>query len=295
MNALTPGTSKMAFIGLGVMGRSMAMNLISAGYALKIYTRSKDSAGDVLAAGAEWAESAGAAAQDVDAVVTIVGYPSDVEAIYLADEGIVAQAAAGTLLIDMTTSDPSLAVRIATAAGAQGQQSLDAPVSGGDVGAREARLSIMVGGEAAAFERAQPIFDTLGQTIVHQGPAGTGQHTKMCNQITIASNMIGIMEALVYACRAGLDPDQVLKSIGTGAAGSWSLNNLLPRVINGDYEPGFYVRHFIKDMEIALAEAEKMKVRLPGLDLARRLYEDVVKLGGESYGTQALYMVYDNN
>lgn len=293
MNALAPGTSTVAFIGLGVMGRSMALNLVKAGYTLNVYTRSKDKAADVLSAGATWADSAGEAVQDADAVVTIVGFPEDVEAVYLADDGIVARAPEGALLIDMTTSDPSLAVRIYDAAKARGQQSLDAPVSGGDIGAREARLSIMVGGDEDAFARAEPLFDVMGQAIVRQGAAGAGQHTKMCNQITIASNMVGIMEALVYAYRAGLDPDQVLKSISTGAAGSWSLNNLLPRVINGDYAPGFFVRHFIKDMEIALAEAERMKVRLPGLDLARRLYEEVVKLGGESYGTQALYMVYD--
>lgn len=293
MNTLAPGTSTVAFIGLGVMGRSMALNLVKAGYTLNVYTRSKDKAADVLSAGATWADSAGEAVQDADAVVTIVGFPEDVEAVYLADDGIVARAPEGALLIDMTTSDPSLAVRIYDAAKARGQQSLDAPVSGGDIGAREARLSIMVGGDEDAFARAEPLFDVMGQAIVRQGAAGAGQHTKMCNQITIASNMVGIMEALVYAYRAGLDPDQVLKSISTGAAGSWSLNNLLPRVINGDYAPGFFVRHFIKDMEIALAEAERMKVRLPGLDLARRLYEEVVKLGGESYGTQALYMVYD--
>ena len=293
MNALAPGTSTVAFIGLGVMGRSMALNLVKAGYTLNVYTRSKDKAADVLSAGATWADSAGEAVQDADAVVTIVGFPEDVEAVYLADDGIVARAPEGALLIDMTTSDPSLAVRIYDAAKARGQQSLDAPVSGGDIGAREARLSIMVGGDEDAFARAEPLFDVMGQAIVRQGAAGAGQHTKMCNQITIASNMVGIMEALVYAYRAGLDPDQVLKSISPGAAGSWSLNNLLPRVINGDYAPGFFVRHFIKDMEIALAEAERMKVRLPGLDLARRLYEEVVKLGGESYGTQALYMVYD--
>ena len=295
MSTLDPGTTKMAFIGLGIMGRSMALNLIKAGYRLTVYTRTKEKGADVLDAGATWAESPGAATRAADAVITIVGCPRDVREIYLGEDGIIAHAPSGAILIDMTTSEPSLAKDLYKSANTRGQRSLDAPVSGGDVGARNAALSIMVGGDQESFDKALPLFKAMGKTIVYQGPAGSGQHTKMCNQITIASTMIGIMEALAYAYKAELDPKVVLDSIGAGAAASWSLSNLQMRVIKGDYAPGFAIAHFLKDIGIALKEAEAMKTKLPGLELARQLYEEVVALGGERYGTQALYMLYDRS
>jgi 3-hydroxyisobutyrate dehydrogenase len=293
MPVLDPSATGVAFIGLGVMGRSMAMNLLKAGYRMRVYSRTKSKAKDILAAGAEWSDSIGDAIPDVKAVITMVGYPQDVEEIYMDQAGILACARPGTVLIDMTTSEPSLAKRIYAEARRRELDSLDAPVSGGDVGARNAALSIMVGGDRHVFEQALPLFSAIGKTIVYQGPAGGGQHTKMCNQITIASNMIGIMEALIYAYKAGLQPETVLQSIGAGAAASWSLTNLLPRVMKGDYQPGFYVCHFLKDIGIALKEAEAMKLRLPGLRLARDLYEELIQLGGEKLGTQALFKVYD--
>lgn len=278
-----------AFIGTGVMGRSMALNLIRAGYRLTVHNRTKDKAGDVLDAGAAWAGSPGAAAREAAFAVTIVGFPADVREVYLAPGGIVESAPAGAVVIDMTTSEPSLAREIHAAARARGVLALDAPVSGGDVGARNAALSIMVGGDPEAYEKALPLFEAMGKTIVHQGPAGSGQHTKMANQITIASNMIGVMEALLYAQRAGLDPETVLRSIGSGAAASWSLSNLQPRALRGDFAPGFYVRHFLKDIDIALAECGRMGLAAPGLRLARELYAKVVELGGAELGTQAIY------
>jgi len=273
----------------------MALNLIKAGYDLTVNTRTKERGQEVLKAGAKWANSVCETVREADAVITIVGYPDDVREVYLGDDGIIANADGGAMLIDMTTSEPSLAKKIHEAAKARGLHSLDAPVSGGDVGARNGTLSVMVGGDREVFDRAMPLFNAMGKTIVYQGAAGSGQHTKMCNQITIASNMIGIMEALIYACKSGLDPEVVLQSISAGAAASWSLSNLQPRVIKGDYSPGFYVCHFLKDIGIALKEAEAMDLNLPGLELARRLYEETVKLGGEKLGTQALYTVYDKS
>lgn len=277
------------FIGTGVMGKSMAGHLLDAGYQLTVYTRTKEKAADLLEKGAVWSETPREVAQKADVIFTIVGYPSDVEEIYLGEDGLIANGKQGSYLIDMTTSTPSLAKKIYEQAKENGMNALDAPVSGGDVGAREAKLAIMVGGDNEAFLKVEPLLNILGTNIVHQGVAGAGQHTKMCNQIAIASNMIGVSEAIIYAQKAGLDPETVLKSISTGAAGSWSLSNLAPRMINGNFEPGFYIKHFIKDMKIALDEAKRMDMEVPGLSLALSLYEQLAGKGEENSGTQALY------
>lgn len=283
---------KIGFIGSGVMGKSMALNLIKAGYQLNIYTRTQSKADELIKEGAYWMESAGQLAAASDVIITIVGYPKDVEEVYLGENGIIENAQVGSVVIDMTTSSPLLAQRIYEQARAKNVFALDAPVSGGDVGAREARLSIMVGGDAEAFERVQPVFAAMGKNIVLQGAAGAGQHTKMCNQIAIASNMIGVCEAMAYARKAGLDPNTVLQSIASGAAGSWSLSNLAPRMISNDFAPGFYVKHFIKDMTIALDTAQEMGLMTPGLELAKTLYEKLAAEGAEENGTQVLYKLF---
>ena len=282
---------RIAFIGLGVMGRSMALNLLRAGYPLDVHTRSRAKAEPVLAAGASWAERPADCLREAAICISIVGFPAEVRQVYLGPEGILASARPGSLLIDMSTSEPALAVEIAAAARARGLAALDAPVSGGDVGAREGTLSIMVGGEAADFARARPIFEVLGRTLVLQGPAGSGQHAKMCNQIAIAGTMIGVFEALTYAHAVGLDPETLLASIGAGAAGSWTLTNLYPRVLRGDFGPGFFAEHFLKDLRIARAEAQQRQLRLPGLALAESLYQTLIERGGAQLGTQAIYQV----
>ncbi|BDG48236.1 MULTISPECIES: NAD(P)-dependent oxidoreductase [Parageobacillus] len=280
------------FIGLGVMGKSMARNLLKGGYPLLVYTRTKEKANDLIEEGAVWKETVAQLAKEADVVITMVGYPKDVEEIYFGEEGILANVKEGTYVIDMTTSTPSLAEKIYKAAKARNVYALDAPVSGGDIGAKEGKLTIMVGGDEEVFSACKPILERLGTNIVLQGKAGAGQHAKMCNQIAIASNMIGVCEALAYAKRSGLDPLKVLESISQGAAGSWSLSNLAPRMLAGDFQPGFYVKHFIKDMKIALEEAEKMNLQLPGLALAKSMYEELAKAGEENSGTQALYKRY---
>jgi 3-hydroxyisobutyrate dehydrogenase len=281
------------FIGTGVMGKSMAANLLKAGYMLHVYSRTKAKAEELLALGAAWNDSPAELAQHADVIITIIGYPKDVEDVYLDERGILQHTKPGTYVVDMTTSSPSLAKKIYTEAKTKGVHALDAPVSGGDVGAKEARLSIMVGGDKAAYEAVFPVLQAMGTNIVHQGEAGAGQHTKMCNQIAIASNMMGVCEALVYAKRSGLDPEAVLKSIETGAAGSWSLSNLGPRMIRGNFEPGFYVKHFIKDMGIAIESAEEMGLQTPGLQLAKSLYTQLMEQGDENCGTQALFKIID--
>jgi 3-hydroxyisobutyrate dehydrogenase len=283
------------FIGTGVMGKSMAGHLLAAGYPVQIYTRTKARAEDLLAKGAIWRDSPAELAADSSLVITMVGYPEDVETIYLGPEGLIPNAPEGALLIDMTTSSPALARRLHTEAAKRGLGCLDAPVSGGDIGAREARLSIMAGGDPADFERALPVFEKLGKNIVLQGPAGSGQHTKMANQIAIAAGMLGVCESVTYATRCGLDPERVLESICGGAAGSWSLANLAPRMIKGDFAPGFYVKHFIKDMEIAIRSAKESGVPVPGLELACELYRRLAKAGGSELGTQGLYKLYLEN
>lgn len=274
------------------MGNSMAGHLLDAGYPLTVFNRTQSKADDLVARGASWAESPAAAAAEADIVITIVGFPADVEATYFGDSGVFKTIRSGALVIDMTTSSPLLAKRIAEAASDKGIGALDAPVSGGDLGAREARLSIMVGGEKSDFDRAMPLFDIMGKNIQLQGPAGSGQYTKMCNQIAIASGMVAIGEALAYAKAAGLDPKQVLASIETGAAGSWSLSNLAPRALDGDFAPGFFVKHFIKDIGIALESAAEMGLKLPGLELAKSLYGKLSAQGGADEGTQALFRFY---
>jgi 3-hydroxyisobutyrate dehydrogenase len=280
---------QIGFIGTGVMGKSMVRNLMKAGFSVSIFTRTKEKAEDLLSEGASWAHSPKELAQNCDVIISIVGTPQDVEEVYLGEEGIITNGKEGLYIIDMTTSKPSLAKKLYEEAKKKGISSLDAPVSGGDIGAREGKLSIMVGGDKEAFEKMLPIFQVMGTNIVYQGPAGSGQHTKMCNQIVIASGMIGVCEALVYAEKSGLDPETVLQSISTGAAGSWSLSNLAPRIIKGNFEPGFFIKHFIKDMGIALEEAEKMGMDAPGLSLAKRMYEELAEKGEENSGTQALY------
>jgi 3-hydroxyisobutyrate dehydrogenase len=280
------------FIGTGVMGSSMASNLKNAGYNVLIYTRTKEKAKSLIDQGCEWKDSVAQVVEAADVIITIVGYPKDVEEVYFGEAGIIENAKTNTYLIDMTTSKPTLAKRIFDLAKAKGLHALDAPVSGGDIGAREARLSIMVGGEEAAFNDVKPVFEKMGKNIILQGPAGSGQYTKMCNQIAIASGMIGVSEAIAYADKAGLDSTTVLKSIESGAAGSWSLSNLAPRMIQENYAPGFYVKHFIKDMGIAIESAEEIGVETPGLKLAKKLYDSLAENGGENYGTQALIKLF---
>lgn len=289
--AIQPGQTAVGLIGTGVMGKSMAGHWIKAGYQVHVYNRTKAKALELLDQGAQWHNTPGELAQHCDVIITMVGFPSDVEEIYLGENGILERAKRGSYVIDMTTSSPKLAKRIEAEARERGLFSLDAPVSGGDIGAREARLSIMVGSSPEAFQAVLPLFEKIGTNIVYQGEAGAGQHTKMCNQIAIASNMMGVVEALVYAEKSGLDPLTVLKSIETGAAGSWSLSNLAPRIIAGNFAPGFYVKHFIKDMKIALEAAEEMGAQLPGLALAKSLYEKLAASGEEDSGTQALYKI----
>ncbi|WDP90048.1 MAG: NAD(P)-dependent oxidoreductase [Desulfobacter sp.] len=281
------------FIGLGVMGHSMAGHLLDAGYKMQVYTRTKKKAEALVARGAVWADSVAGLAAASDVVVSIVGYPADVEQIYLGPEGVLENAGQGTLAIDMTTSDPALAEKIWQQGREKGVAVLDAPVSGGDLGAKNATLSIMVGGDEADFTAALPVLEVMGKNIVFQGKAGAGQHTKMANQIAIAAGMVAVCESLAYAKRSGLDPETVLESIGQGAAGSWSLNNLGPRIINEDDRPGFFIKHFIKDMGIARSAAKTMKLETPGLDLAYSLYKKLEELGLEDKGTQALYKLFE--
>ncbi len=287
---IVPGETKIGWIGVGVMGSSMCGHLIDKGFSATVYTRTKSKADALLAKGATWAATPKEVAQQSDVVFAIVGFPSDVREVMLGADGALAGCKAGNVLVDMTTSEPSLAVEIAEAAGAQGVASVDAPVSGGDVGAREARLSIMIGGDKAVVDALQPCWEAMGKTIVYQGPAGAGQHTKMVNQTLIASNMIGVCEALLYAHQAGLDLETVMQSVGSGAAGSWSLANLGPRIIANNFDPGFFVEHFIKDMGIALDEAKRMQLALPGLALAHQLYIALQAQGHGRDGTHALQL-----
>ncbi|WPF77682.1 NAD(P)-dependent oxidoreductase [Bacillus velezensis] len=280
------------FIGLGVMGNSMASHSLEAGYPVLVYTRTKQKAEEILNKGAVWQETVKDLSEKADIIITMVGYPSDVEDIYLGENGILRHAKEGTFVIDMTTSKPSLAKKIAEQAKEKSIHALDAPVSGGDIGAQNGTLAIMVGGEKEAFEVCLPLFSVMGENIQYQGPAGSGQHTKMCNQIAIAAGMVGVAEAMAYAEKSGLNPEQVLKSITTGAAGSWSLSNLAPRMLKGDFAPGFYVKHFIKDMGIALEEAELMGEEMPGLALAKSLYDKLSAQGEENSGTQSIYKLW---
>jgi 3-hydroxyisobutyrate dehydrogenase len=287
---IAPGKTRIGWIGTGVMGSSMCGHLMTAGFKATVYNRTKSKAQPLLDKGAAWADTPQAVAEASDVVFTIVGFPSDVRSVILGDDGVLAGSREGSVIVDMTTSEPSLAVGIAEAAKERGVHSVDAPVSGGDIGAREARLSIMIGGEKEVVDALQPCWQAMGKTIVHQGPAGAGQHTKMVNQTLVAASMIGVCEALLYGFRAGLDLNTVLESVGSGAAGSWSLSNLGPRIIKGNFEPGFMVEHFIKDMGIVLAEARRMNIAMPGLALVHQLYVALAAQGHGRDGTHALQL-----
>ncbi len=287
---IAPGKTRLGWIGTGVMGTSMAGHLLAAGYAVTAYNRTQSKLGPLLEKGAKAADSPRAVAEASDVVFAIVGFPRDVREVFLGDDGILAGTTSGAIVVDMTTSEPSLAVEIAEAAKAKGVHAVDAPVSGGDVGAKNAALSIMAGGEEAAVEALRPCFEALGKTIVRQGGPGAGQHTKMVNQILIATGMIGVCEALLYGHKAGLDLETVLKSVSSGAAGSWSLSNYGPRMMANNFDPGFYVEHFVKDMGIALSEARRMNLSLPGLALAEQLYVSLKANGGGRKGVQALVL-----
>jgi len=287
-----PESTTIAFIGTGVMGASMAGHLMDAGYPVVVFNRTAARAAALVERGAIWAETPAAAAADADVVITMVGYPADVEDVYLGENGVIAHARPGALLIDMTTSSPILAERIAASAGERGLRALDAPVSGGDIGAKNATLTIMVGGDMADFSAAEAILRVMGANVVLQGGPGAGQHTKMANQVAIAGCMLATVESLAYATAAGLDPRKVLESIGAGSAASWSLANLAPRILDGDFAPGFFVKHFVKDMRIAMDSATEMGLDLPGLAAAKRLYELLEASGGQDLGTQALWLLY---
>ena len=280
------------WIGTGVMGVSMARHLMTAGHPLVIHTRTRERAEPLLAAGAQWADSPLAVAERAEIVCSMVGYPEDVEVTHLGPQGTLSAAKAPALLIDFTTSSPALAQRIAERSAALGTQAIDAPVSGGDVGARNATLSIMCGGTEAAFQAARPVLDLLGKTVVLQGPAGSGQHTKMVNQLLIAGTMLGMAEALSYAKKAGLDPETVLQSVGGGAAASWSLTNLAPRILKSDFAPGFFIEHFLKDLRIALDEARALGLDLPCATAAERTYRALAEAGYARAGTQAIVHAY---
>nr|WP_231598374.1 NAD(P)-dependent oxidoreductase [Crateriforma conspicua] len=289
VNAIEPGKTRIGWIGTGVMGASMCGHLIDAGFSATVCNRTRSKAEALIKRGATWADSPRAVAETSDVIFTIVGFPHDVRSVILdEDTGVLAGCESGNIIVDMTTSQPSLAVEIAEAAAKRDVLALDAPVSGGDKGAKEGTLSIMIGGDAGAVAALQPCWDAMGKTVVQQGDAGSGQHTKMVNQILISTGMIGVCEALIYGHRAGLDLPTVLKSVGSGAAGSWSLSNLGPRIIDNNFDPGFFVEHFIKDMGIALAESRRMGLSMPGLALAQQLYQAVAAQGHAKDGTHAL-------
>lgn len=284
---------KIGFIGVGVMGGPMVLNLMKKGFDVSIYTRTKSKAEGVIAAGAHWCDTIADCAAGRDVVITIVGYPKDVEEVYFSEKGILNSADKGTVLIDMTTTSPRLSERIYAAAKEKGMTALDAPVSGGDVGAQKGTLAIMVGGDRDAFDKMHDVFAAMGTNIRYQGGAGCGQHTKMANQIAISGCVAAVCEAIAYAKRCGLDPQDMFDAISTGAAGSWQLTNNGQKIINGDYAPGFYVKHFIKDMNIALDEAQARDLDLTLLHMVRDKYDELAAQGGADEGTQALIKVID--
>jgi 3-hydroxyisobutyrate dehydrogenase len=282
--------ARVGWIGTGVMGAAMCQHLLDAGHPVAVFNRTAARAQPLVAKGAQWRGSPAEVAEGAELVVTMVGFPSDVREVVLGDQGVLAGAAAGTTLVDMTTSEPQLAEEIFAAARSRGVGALDAPVSGGDVGARNASLVIMAGGERRDFEKALPVLEKLGRVVTLQGGPGAGQHTKMVNQVAIASGMVGVCEGLLYAYRAGLDIERVIETIGSGAAGSWSLTNYSPRALRGDFAPGFKVDHFVKDLGIAVAEARRMSLSLPGLGLAEQLYVAASGQGLGQKGTHALVL-----
>lgn len=275
------------------MGASMLEHLLKRGSSVTVHTRSPEKARPALDRGAAWADSPREVAERSTVVFTMVGFPADVEEVYFGEHGLLAGVPPGAILVDMTTTKPSLAQRIEADAKARQAHALDAPVSGGDVGARNATLAIMVGGDPGAVAAVMPWLQMLGKTIVHAGPAGAGQHTKMCNQITIAGTMIGVCECLLYAHKAGLDPTRMLEAISGGAAGCWTLSNLAPRIVQRNFAPGFYVEHFVKDMQIALEEAARMDLSLPGLALVHQLYKALEAQGHRRKGTHALTLALE--
>ncbi len=287
---ISPENTRIGWIGTGVMGRSMCGHLVDAGYAATVYSRTRSKAESLLERGAQWADSPREVAAASDVVFTIVGFPDDVREVILGEQGALAGAPDGAVLVDMTTSRPSLAIEIAEAAAKKNVTSIDAPVSGGDVGAREGTLSIMIGGDASTVSALAPCWNAMGKTWVRQGGPGAGQHTKMVNQTLIGGIMISMCEGLLYAYKAKLDLPTVMESVAAGAAGSWSLSNLGPRIIAGNFEPGFFVEHFIKDLGIALDESKQMGLKLPGLELAERLYQSLAEQGHAKDGTHALML-----
>ncbi|WP_214269854.1 NAD(P)-dependent oxidoreductase [Mammaliicoccus lentus] len=283
------------FVGTGVMGKSMAGHLIDKGYEVNVYNRTKSKADDLVEKGATWCDTIATLSEKSDVIISIVGYPKDVESIYLSQDGILNHAKENSIVIDMTTSSPALAHDIYEKAKERNIKSLDAPVSGGDVGAKNAALTIMVGGDQEAYNQVEDIFNLLGKNVVYQGKSGNGQHTKLSNQIAIAAGMLGVAEAIIYAEEAGLDIDKVFNSIEHGAAGSWSLSNLGPRMVKEDYAPGFYVKHFIKDMKLAIEESEKMGLYMPGLLKAKEVYDALSEAGYDDNGTQAVIQLLKNH
>ena len=284
---------KIGFIGIGVMGAPMAGHLLKAGYSVAVYARRKEAADALVSQGAEFCSSIAQCAKGRDAVITMVGFPKDVEEVYFGEQGILQNASTGTILIDMTTTSPRLSLRIAQAAAKKGLCALDAPVSGGDVGARQAALSIMVGGDPAVYQACLPLFQAMGKQVVYEGPAGSGQHTKMANQIALGGAIAGVCEALAYGKRAGLDLPTMLQSISAGAAGSWQMSNMAPRMLASDFAPGFFIKHYIKDMDIALQEAEGFGLHMQVLEEVRKMYVALAQEGKENLGTQALYQYYE--
>ena len=284
---------KIGWIGTGVMGRSMCLNVQNQGYPIHVFTRTRQKAEELINAGATWCDSPAEIARETDLIFSIVGYPSDVREVMLGPDGVVSHAKEGSVIVDMSTSEPSLAQAVYKQAQERGISVLDAPVSGGDIGARQGTLAIMVGGDRESFDRVTPFLEIMGENIAFMGPAGSGQHTKMSNQILIASTMIGVVESLIYGLRAGLDPDEIIDVIGKGAAACWSINNLGRRIVKKNFDPGFFVKHFVKDMGIALAEARAMNLSLPGLALANQFYVSAMAIGHENLGTQSLYKVYE--
>jgi 3-hydroxyisobutyrate dehydrogenase len=281
------------WIGTGLMGSPMVKHLLHAGYKVSVHNRSKEKAAELLDLGCTWYDNPAALAANTGVIVTIIGSPKDVEECYFGAEGIFAELKAGSTLIDMTTTKPSLAIKIAERATAGGSEFIDAPVSGGQLGAINGNLSIMIGGKEEVVTAMYPLFEAFGKNIVYQGAAGAGQHTKMCNQITIAGTLIGVCEGLIYGLKAGLNMDTLLESISKGAAGCWSLDVLAPKIVKGDYSPGFSVDNFVKDLSIALEEAEAMKLSLPGLALVKQLYITIQGMGRGSSGNQALYLALE--
>ena len=290
---VSPREAKIGWIGTGIMGAPMAMHLVRAGYNVSVYNRSRNKAGELTENGCAWYDSPSTLVENCNIIFTIVGYPKDVEEVYFGNNGIMKSLREGAVVIDMTTTLPGLAARIDKACREIGAHAVDAPVSGGQVGAVNGTLSVMIGGEKEVVDQLMPLMDVFSKSMVYQGKAGAGQHTKMCNQITIAGTMIGVCEALIYGHKAGLDPNTMLSSISKGAAGCWSLDVLAPKIVAGDFEPGFMVEHFVKDLGIALKEAEIMNITLPGLSLATQLYQSVIEMGKGTKGTQAMYLALE--